>query len=547
MLPSKVVATKKDSELPRCPLCSFPIEASQRKKLCSKCKTPHHANCLEQWTSCGIYSCQGKWIPALSSQAKAELLSNSKKWYRFKAMSLRLCKLAKLLYLFLGFTLLLFLLYLPSLSKSEIFALPKTPFYVYGSFLLATFVLHGASFLLELPAMALSKVLEGDLQERIDAKARPSDMQRILGQKAGSSSNFYGKSIEALSLALWIGVTIGLLTAFWHARLGIISVLALSTLTGLYCRNFKNEAIDEEQDLLALFELTKVRIEASCHFHSPGGNSELPAVTGEKPKLLESSSASSCPVCGCKIKEGDERFDCPRCKTPHHRDCWDYSGGCAIFGCSKRNWRGPFDPAVFNDIRSKLDDWQGHFQLQWRILLFAGFSALIAVYGELLPFEQLSTIVKYLAASFCLVAVGAYGFSLPKNLLLRHNLEKRLRISLEAPQSKARAAIARLSKAKDSSLTLLALKIVFGLSLTLTFAIPLLDAAFPSLWSESITFLEILSLCVIGVILPQCAIAAARGREEYIQSLRNRLLASFNVYRKEEEKREGKLSLENQK
>jgi hypothetical protein len=24
---------------------------------------------------------------------------------------------------------------------------------------------------------------------------------------------------------------------------------------------------------------------------------------------------------------------CPRCEAPHHADCWDYNGGCAIFGC----------------------------------------------------------------------------------------------------------------------------------------------------------------------------------------------------------------------
>lgn len=25
---------------------------------------------------------------------------------------------------------------------------------------------------------------------------------------------------------------------------------------------------------------------------------------------------------------------CPRCETPHHQECWDWAGGCAIFGCT---------------------------------------------------------------------------------------------------------------------------------------------------------------------------------------------------------------------
>mgnify|MGYP006286410321 CR=1 FL=1 len=38
-----------------------------------------------------------------------------------------------------------------------------------------------------------------------------------------------------------------------------------------------------------------------------------------------------CPVCGSPIE--DEPRYCPRCDTPHHQDCWDYVGGCAIFAC----------------------------------------------------------------------------------------------------------------------------------------------------------------------------------------------------------------------
>ena len=39
-----------------------------------------------------------------------------------------------------------------------------------------------------------------------------------------------------------------------------------------------------------------------------------------------------CPVCASRI--GGEVHTCERCDTPHHTDCWDYNGGCAIFACS---------------------------------------------------------------------------------------------------------------------------------------------------------------------------------------------------------------------
>lgn len=43
---------------------------------------------------------------------------------------------------------------------------------------------------------------------------------------------------------------------------------------------------------------------------------------------------STCPVCGHGIEDG--ALACPSCRTPHHRECWSYFGGCAIFGCRTR-------------------------------------------------------------------------------------------------------------------------------------------------------------------------------------------------------------------
>lgn len=32
---------------------------------------------------------------------------------------------------------------------------------------------------------------------------------------------------------------------------------------------------------------------------------------------------------------------CRRCKTPHHRECWDYSGGCSTYGCRETQFLVP--------------------------------------------------------------------------------------------------------------------------------------------------------------------------------------------------------------
>lgn len=44
------------------------------------------------------------------------------------------------------------------------------------------------------------------------------------------------------------------------------------------------------------------------------------------------SAGFRCPVCGGHELAGT--VDCPSCQTKQHKDCWDWIGGCSIFGCA---------------------------------------------------------------------------------------------------------------------------------------------------------------------------------------------------------------------
>ena len=62
----------------------------------------------------------------------------------------------------------------------------------------------------------------------------------------------------------------------------------------------------------------------------------LGAVTGLKVGVqIEAveTARGVCQVCGAEM---EAPVACARCKTPHHRECWDYVGGCSTFACGEK-------------------------------------------------------------------------------------------------------------------------------------------------------------------------------------------------------------------
>ncbi len=44
-----------------------------------------------------------------------------------------------------------------------------------------------------------------------------------------------------------------------------------------------------------------------------------------------------CLVCGSEVL--DQRVQCRSCRTAHHRECWEYFGKCATYGCGQKRYR----------------------------------------------------------------------------------------------------------------------------------------------------------------------------------------------------------------
>ncbi len=59
-------------------------------------------------------------------------------------------------------------------------------------------------------------------------------------------------------------------------------------------------------------------------------------VAGQQPQLVEEAR---CGVCGENLTS--EIVLCRRCQTPHHADCWQFTGCCSTYGCGCTDFARP--------------------------------------------------------------------------------------------------------------------------------------------------------------------------------------------------------------
>lgn len=73
-------------------------------------------------------------------------------------------------------------------------------------------------------------------------------------------------------------------------------------------------------------------------------------VASEQAQLLEEAK---CGVCGDSLAR--EIVICRRCNTPHHLECWQYTGGCSTYGCGGRECVTPGVARLAQDLESATD------------------------------------------------------------------------------------------------------------------------------------------------------------------------------------------------
>lgn len=85
--------------------------------------------------------------------------------------------------------------------------------------------------------------------------------------------------------------------------------------------------LEAERDILALIESARTWVGLLWP------DDEEVGMTGVSVTL---PAEARCPVCGSALRR--DVVKCAGCRTPHHRECWEYAGECSTYACRERRF-----------------------------------------------------------------------------------------------------------------------------------------------------------------------------------------------------------------
>ena len=271
--------------------------------------------------------------------------------------------------------------------------------------------------------------------------------------------------------------------------------------------------------------------------------------TVEKSSIAQ--AGSRCPICGSTVTDAEEVQICQDCHTPHHKDCWEYTGGCAIFGCHKVTICPRSGVANPNKVLSlkNIRRYCTIFRVQGYVLVFASYSFLVSIAGitiliiSMIAYPALSVPCSFTPSWFVLIeylvlvtglatGVGVVGYIIliPPTLLLRKMFEEQ-KILGTSESSKEASRIAERIDISDLTRYTSPIYIVLSKSLEIIIALVLIQFLREILVGGTAfysgQFLN--ALLILGFVRFKIFPVLAKTIEErstLITSYQNRLIAS---------------------
>ena len=106
----------------------------------------------------------------------------------------------------------------------------------------------------------------------------------------------------------------------------------------------------------------------------------------------------TCQVCGETLDESTVVL-CRKCHTKHHRDCWRYNRGCAVFGCGCRTFEDAAALALQNEsFSTSYPVIMGVKPRLAIVFVLMGLFTGLAKLGHLLPFQAMLPFILFFIA-----------------------------------------------------------------------------------------------------------------------------------------------------
>lgn len=77
--------------------------------------------------------------------------------------------------------------------------------------------------------------------------------------------------------------------------------------------------------------VTGISVASGCPVRFEVLERPAPAPVAKRALRALPVAQARCPVCATSLAH--DVVQCARCETPHHRECWEYAGRCAVFAC----------------------------------------------------------------------------------------------------------------------------------------------------------------------------------------------------------------------
>jgi len=259
---------------------------------------------------------------------------------------------------------------------------------------------------------------------------------------------------------------------------------------------------------------------------------------------------SRCPVCGTDVIEQPKT--CPRCATPHHRECWDYAGGCAIFGCREQSNLAKASSFAPVPQSPWLEWWMWCMRAYSYSLIALSTTAILSIsnlwIGALVdllfgPQSNLGAVLSELAWSMgqamgwaVLACLAAFFLLFPIAVISHFAMGSKLRKQLALPRGSSKNIADRLDLGNTTSRLYSALSLIcpwlnwlaglLTILIIIFLGILFIDRSF--LWYSGQPLHYVL-IVLVSLVIAASPLEAARRRLAHLETLQNRVVASIEA------------------